>query len=167
MPVDLTIDPRWLDKGPAFSEPWQAEAFALTMQLSRAGHFTWAEWVETFSSEIKASPQHDDEDVNTAYYRQWMQALEKIVAGRGMTTDAEVADYQEHWKRSYFHTEHGKPVEFRKGLAPIQPGALEALKQEHDHHHHHGHDHDHCDAGDHETHVGPVAVSPALRRSQA
>lgn len=92
------------------------------MQLSRAGHFTWAEWVAAFSGEITTSPQEEGEDINTAYYRQWMQALEKIVGLRGMTTDAEVAEYQEHWRRSYFHTEHGKPVEFRKGLAPIPPG---------------------------------------------
>lgn len=162
MADDLAIDPRWLDNGPAFSEPWQAEAFALTMQLSRAGHFTWAEWVAAFSSEITASPQEECEDVNTAYYRQWMQALEKIVGYRGMATDDEVADYQEHWRRSYFHTEHGKPVEFRKGLAPIPPGALEELDHEHDHHHH-----EHCHAGDHETHSGPVAVSPARRHASA
>lgn len=162
MADDLAIDPRWLDNGPAFSEPWQAEAFALTMQLSRAGHFTWAEWVAAFSSEITASPQEEGEDVNTAYYRQWMQALEKIVGYRGMATDDEVADYQEHWRRSYFHTEHGKPVEFRKGLAPIPPGALEELDHEHDHHHH-----EHCHAGDHETRSGPVAVSPARRHASA
>jgi len=69
MAGDLTIDPRWLDNRPAFSELWQAEAFALTMQLSRAGHFTWAEWVVAFSSEIKTSPQVEGEDINTAYYR--------------------------------------------------------------------------------------------------
>jgi nitrile hydratase accessory protein len=165
MPDDLTIDPQWLDKGPAFSEPWQAEAFALTMQLSRAGHFTWAEWVDAFSNEINTSPQTEGEDINAAYYRQWMQALEKIVAGRGMTTDEEVTNYQEHWRRSYFHTEHGKPVEFGKGHAPIPPGALEELEHEHDHHHRH--DHDHCHAGSHETHVGPVAVSPARRHASA
>lgn len=162
MADDLAIDPRWLDNGPAFSEPWQAEAFALTMQLSRAGHFTWAEWVAAFSGEITTSPQEEGEDINTAYYRQWMQALEKIVGHRGMTTDDEVADYQEHWRRSYFHTEHGKPVEFRKGLAPIPPRALEELDHEHDHHHH-----EHCHAGDHETHSGPVAVSPARRQASS
>jgi len=162
MADDLAIDPRWLDNGPAFSAPWQAEAFALTMQLSRAGHFAWAEWVGVFSSEITTSPQEEGEDTNTAYYRQWLQALEKIIGYRGMTTDDEVADYQEHWRRSYFHTEHGKPVNFRKELAPIPHGALEELAHEHDHHHH-----EHCHAGDHETHSGPVAVSPARRHASS
>lgn len=148
MKTELMIDPQWLDEGPAFSEPWQAEAFALTMQLSRMGHFTWADWVSAFSAEIEASPQTADEDINTAYYRQWAQALEKIVAARGLMSNDEVADYQEHWRRSYFHTEHGKPIEFRKGLEPIPSGALEEL------------DHDHCHADDHHHHVGPVAISP-------
>ncbi len=147
--AEPTIDPKWLDNGPAFSEPWQAEAFALTIQLSRAGHFTWNDWVSTFSAEITASPQTADEDINTAYYRQWMQALEKIIAARALITATEAADYEEHWRRSYFHTEHGKPVEFRKGLERIPSGALAEL------------DHDHCHDHDHDHHHGPVAISPA------
>jgi hypothetical protein len=27
--------------GPVFAEPWQAQAFALAVQLAAAGHFTW------------------------------------------------------------------------------------------------------------------------------
>lgn len=144
-----SIDPQWLDNGPAFSEPWQAEAFALTLQLARAGHFTWTDWVGTFSAEITASPQTADEDINTAYYRQWMQALEKILAARALVSSTEVTDYEEDWRRSYFHTAHGAPIEFRKGLEPIPSGALEEL------------DHDHCD--DHHHSHGPVAISPARK----
>ncbi len=166
MPRDLTIDQQWLDKGPAFSEPWQAEAFALTMQLSRAGHFTWTEWAAAFSREIETEPQRDDEDVNTAYYRQWMQALEKIVAARGLISGGEVEEYEEHWRRSYFHTEHGKPIDFRKGLAPIPSGALQELEHAHEHIHH-GHEHHHCHADHHDADVGPIAVSPASRRATA
>ena len=29
---------------PVFAEPWQAQAFALAVQLSEQGHFTWKEW---------------------------------------------------------------------------------------------------------------------------
>ena len=28
-------------EGPAFAEPWQAQAFALAVKLSELGHFTW------------------------------------------------------------------------------------------------------------------------------
>ena len=32
--------------GPAFAEPWMAQAFACTVHLSRRGLFTWNEWVD-------------------------------------------------------------------------------------------------------------------------
>jgi nitrile hydratase accessory protein len=57
--------------GPPFSEPWMAQAFACAVHLSRQGLFTWNEWVDVFSAEIKAHPQRPDEDANVAYYRQW------------------------------------------------------------------------------------------------
>src|SRR2546428_2023051 len=41
--------------GPVFAEPWQAQAFALVVKLSEQGHFTWKEWAETLSDELKAA----------------------------------------------------------------------------------------------------------------
>ena len=32
---------------PVFAEPWQAQVFALTVQLSQAGYFRWREWADT------------------------------------------------------------------------------------------------------------------------
>ena len=46
---------------PAFAEPWMAQAFACAIQLSRQGLFTWSEWVEVFSTEIKAHPAQPGE----------------------------------------------------------------------------------------------------------
>ena len=37
---DLPDQPRDGD-GPVFAEPWEAQAFALTLKLHEAGHFTW------------------------------------------------------------------------------------------------------------------------------
>ena len=37
--------------GPAFAEPWMAQAFACTVHLSRRGLSTWNEWVDVFSME--------------------------------------------------------------------------------------------------------------------
>ena len=36
MPVDAD--------GPVFAEPWQAQAFAMTLALHQNGLFTWVEW---------------------------------------------------------------------------------------------------------------------------
>ncbi len=72
------------EAGSAFDRPWQAQAFALTVQLHKAGKFSWSEWVGVFSKEIKAAPALPDESANEAYYRQWLAALEKMVASRGL-----------------------------------------------------------------------------------
>src|SRR5689334_15204931 len=70
--------------GPAFAEPWMAQVFACAVHLSRQGLFTWNEWVDVFSAEIKAHPQQPGEAANAAYYRQWLAALETIVGLRGL-----------------------------------------------------------------------------------
>jgi len=46
--------PRETD-GPAFSEPWEAQAFALAVKLSEQGHFTWNEWASMLADELKAA----------------------------------------------------------------------------------------------------------------
>jgi hypothetical protein len=43
------------ETGPVFAEPWQAQAFALAVQLSDAGYFTWTEWAETLGAELRAA----------------------------------------------------------------------------------------------------------------
>ena len=40
------------EDGPVFAEPWQAQAFAMAVELSRKGLFTWSEWAETLGAEI-------------------------------------------------------------------------------------------------------------------
>ena len=36
--------------GPVFREPWEAQAFAMTVALYRRGLFTWPEWAETLGA---------------------------------------------------------------------------------------------------------------------
>ena len=74
--------------GPGFAEPWMAQAFACAIQLSRRGLFTWSEWVEVFSAEIKSHPAQPGEASNAAYYRQWLAALETIVGLKGAASTA-------------------------------------------------------------------------------
>ena len=40
-------------EAPPFAEPWEAQAFALTLQLYEAGHFTWREWADTLAAVLK------------------------------------------------------------------------------------------------------------------
>ena len=42
--------------GPVFAEPWQAQIFALTVQLSQAGYFRWCESADTLETSYCAKP---------------------------------------------------------------------------------------------------------------
>jgi hypothetical protein len=46
---ELPSDPA----GPVFGEPWEAQAFSITLALHRRGVFTWTEWSATLAAEIK------------------------------------------------------------------------------------------------------------------
>jgi hypothetical protein len=43
------------DGEPVFAEPWQAQAFALAVELSAKGHFTWKEW-EAWADAYRHTP---------------------------------------------------------------------------------------------------------------
>ena len=94
-----------------FDEPWQAQAFAITVELHRKGHFSWTEWVAIFSKEIQAHPATPEEGHITGYYRQWLTALETIMAQRGISQAPEIEIAQERWRRAYLHTPHGRPID--------------------------------------------------------
>ena len=140
-----------LDDVPGFGQPWHAEAFGTSLALSQAGLFSWAEWVEIFSSEIRTNPQRVDEDSEAAYYRQWLAALETVLAKHAMLTAEEIAETAEHWRRSYLNTPHGRPIAFSREWQD---------SPELDHHHRHDHGHHH--AG-HAGVLQPVAISPPAR----
>jgi nitrile hydratase accessory protein len=101
-------------EGPIFAEPWQAQAFALAVKLSEAGHFTWKEWAEALAAEIKAAADRGEPDDGSRYYEYWLAALEKLVTAKGLTDVAAMAERKEAWADAYRHTPHGKPVELRR-----------------------------------------------------
>ncbi len=37
-------------EGPVFREPWEAQAFAMTLALHERKLFTWPEWAQTLSA---------------------------------------------------------------------------------------------------------------------
>ena len=80
--ASLTTLPQ-ADGEPVFAEPWQARAFAITLQLYENGHFTWQEWADQLGAEIAASTSDD-------YYQQWLAALEKITHSKGLLLDDEL-----------------------------------------------------------------------------
>ena len=99
------------ESGPVFTEPWQAQAFALAVKLSQAGHFTWKEWAATLAGELKAASDRGDPDDGSHYYEHWLAALERLVAAQGLTDPVALLKRKEAWADAYRHTPHGKPVE--------------------------------------------------------
>ena len=100
---------------PIFAEPWQAEAFAMTLALHERGLFSWSEWAAALSSEVKspgAAPDGSD------YYDHWLRALEKLLADKGAAAAWEVDVLAAAWERAAHATPHGKPI-----LLENDPGA--------------------------------------------
>lgn len=96
---------------PTFAEPWQAQAFAITLALHRKGLFTWNEWAETLGREIKGAQAQGDPDTGSTYYEHWLRAIERLVKEKGLATDETLHRYQEAWHRAADRTPHGTPIE--------------------------------------------------------
>jgi nitrile hydratase accessory protein len=100
-----------LDKdGPVFAEPWQAQAFALAVKLSEAGHFTWKEWAAALADELQAAATRGEPDDGSQYYAHWVTALERLVTAKGLTDEDAMRKRKDEWAHAYHHTPHGEPV---------------------------------------------------------
>ncbi len=101
-------------EGPVFKEPWEAQAFAMALALHERGVFTWKEWAATLAAEIKRAQAAGDPDTGETYYSHWLNALERIVAARGVTTTDTLHRYRDAWNRACDRTPHGKPIVLRE-----------------------------------------------------
>lgn len=99
--------------GPVFGEPWQAQAFAMTLALYRQGLFTWPEWAAALAAEIKRAQEQGDPDSGDTYYQHWLAALERLVAEKGISDPATLARYRDAWDHAADRTPHGTPIELR------------------------------------------------------
>lgn len=98
------------EDGPVFDEPWQAQAFALTVNLSEAGHFAWSEWAEVFGAEIAEASKKGNGCGNENYYLCWLAALEKIVTAKKILTSEQLTNRKHEWRRANEHTDFGEPI---------------------------------------------------------
>lgn len=106
-PLALPRLPRDAD-APVFGEPWQAQAFALALQLHAQGAFTWTEWAAALSHRLKAAGPGDDP---ARYYEHWLGALEDLVTARDLASADALHERKHAWEDAYARTPHGKPVE--------------------------------------------------------
>ncbi len=98
---------------PVFREPWEAQAFAMALALHERGLFTWPEWAATLSAEIKRAQEAGDPDTGETYYRHWLNALERLVAEKGVASAETLTRYRNAWDHAADRTPHGAPIELR------------------------------------------------------
>lgn len=96
---------------PTFNEPWEAQAFAITLALHRRGVFTWDEWATTLGAEIKAAQARGDPDTGGTYYHHWLASIERVVREKGIANEETLLRYREAWNKAADRTPHGQPIE--------------------------------------------------------
>jgi nitrile hydratase accessory protein len=111
---------------PVFREPWEAQAFAMTVLLHQQGLFTWTEWAQALTAQVAADepgprvtevaapvnhaavPQQRPEK---SYYQHWLAALETLVASKGLSSPEELTRYQRAWANAAHRTPHGVSID--------------------------------------------------------
>jgi nitrile hydratase accessory protein len=102
-----------------FREPWEASAFALAVALHAKGLYTWPEWAQALAQAISRAQAAGDPDTGEAYYHHWLDALETLLAEKGVTNAHELHRLEHAWAHAAARTPHGQPIELQPGdLAP-------------------------------------------------
>ena len=86
-----------------FDEPWQAQAFALTVALHEGGAFAWEDWSRLLGEALEAEPDRP-------YWRSWIVALEAMLRHRGIAGGEEVTAMAAAWREAADRTSHGEPI---------------------------------------------------------
>lgn len=100
---------------PVFAEPWQAQAFAMTLQLHQRGLFSWPEWAAALAAQIQAAQAAGDADLGNTYYRHWLAALETLVASKGAARADELSRCARAWDQAADRTPHGQAIVLQPG----------------------------------------------------
>jgi nitrile hydratase accessory protein len=95
-----------------FEAPWQAQAFALAVDLNAKGVFTWTEWAAALAATLKAAGA---EATGERYYEHWLDTLERLAAEKGAVTAPELTARRLAWEQAARTTPHGQPIELGAG----------------------------------------------------
>ena len=101
--------------GPVFAEPWQAQAFAMTLQLHQRGLFSWPEWAAALTAQIHAAQAAGDADLGDTYYQHWLAALEQLVQHKGAASRDGLHSHASAWAHAAERTPHGQPITLLPG----------------------------------------------------
>ena len=82
--ADLPLMPRD-ESGPVFSEPWQAQAFAVVVGLTEAGKISPREWADRLGAVLKEAEARGEYGTGRHYYDHWLTALERLAVEKNLT----------------------------------------------------------------------------------
>ncbi|MBT8148258.1 MAG: nitrile hydratase accessory protein [Gammaproteobacteria bacterium] len=98
------------DDGPVFAEPWQAQAFAMVVELVQAGPFSWHEWASALGQQLREAEAAGHPDDGSRYYHHWVAALEGLLKSKQIAQSEQLVERKNSWADAYRNTPHGKPV---------------------------------------------------------
>jgi nitrile hydratase accessory protein len=85
------------EDGPVIREPWEAQAFGMTLVLHERRPFTWREWADSLTAELTAAKARGEEDDGSRYYLYWLTALGKLVAEKRLVPAEDLALRKQQW----------------------------------------------------------------------
>jgi len=100
-------------EAPVFAEPWQAQAFAIAVQLHAKGVFSWPQWAQALSATIARARTAGDADDGSGYYQHWVDTLEHLVLAQGLGTGEQIHRFEHAWEAAAARTPHGQPIELQ------------------------------------------------------
>ncbi len=98
------------ERGPVFAEPWQAQVFAVVVQLTERGELTWPDWADRLGAEFTAAEARGNLDTGERYYDHWLSALERLLVARQLTgwddlaAEKDTIRQQDHHRREQQHS---------------------------------------------------------------
>lgn len=98
-----------------FEQPWQAQIFALVVQLNERGVFSWPEWSATLG-EVLA-------DSSDGAWEHWPVALERLLVRRGIAAPGALVALRQAWQMADESTPHGQPVRLGSGVRRLSGGS--------------------------------------------
>jgi len=97
----------------AFDQPWELRAFAVAVAAYHAGQYEWSEFQLSLSDSIRRWEDGDGREP-WSYYEHWLEALETVLAGNGVLSDASLDERSRTTlatpRNTGHHEAHRKPV---------------------------------------------------------
>ncbi len=97
-----------------FQNPWHGQLFAITVQMSEKGNFSWKQFVEVFGDSLKKQRSLSKNlDGSNDYFSCWLNALEEILIIKKISDKDTLMLLKEDWTQAYLSTPHGKLVNIK------------------------------------------------------